>query len=288
MGYCAVNSNDIYLSGRTTSFSQSVLTTLCSYQAASGGGFADALLSKFDFKGNRLWSTIYGGNGTVDSSGVSCDASNNVYLTGATNSNNGTIMASSGSQQSNYGGGISDGFIAKFDGCIPVSPMNTNAVQNLTICSRNNTVLNASLTCGAQWYSAPTVGTLLISGSNFTTPILTSNTTFYFEESSCGVAAPRTPVTVTVQICTSIESIELPDKSLIVYPNPSRDKIYIDCTELLSNLFIFNSIGQQVAEVHLSHTGISEVDVSNLATGIYFLQTTLTDKVVTMKIIIEE
>lgn len=288
MGYCAINSSGIYLSGRTTAASQSVLTTSCAYQASYGGGFADAVLSKFDFNGNRLWSTLYGGTGTEDSPAVSCDTSNNVYLTGATSSS-ATIMSSPGSQQSIYGGGICDGFIAKFDGCIPVSPPNTTATQNLTICSGNTTTLSTNLACGAQWFSTPTGGIPLFSDSTFTTPILMSNTTYYIEESSCGIAAPRTQVTVTVLNCTPVEAVELSSSLLIVYPNPSRDKIRIECKEQLNNLLVFNAFGERLAEVHFGHSGgTKEVDVSSFAPGVYFLQASLKDKVLTMKIIIEE
>src|SRR5690606_20259205 len=62
----------------------------------------------------RLWGTYYGGAG--DDLGYSCatDASGNVYMAGWTTSNTGTIIATTGSHQSTFGGS-SDAFLVKFN-----------------------------------------------------------------------------------------------------------------------------------------------------------------------------
>jgi len=198
MGYCAVNNNGVFLSGRTTSPSQSVLTTSCSYQTAYGGGFSDACLSKFDFNGNRSWSSLYGASGTEDSPAVGCNLiTNEIYLSGATSSNNSSLMTSAGAQQNIYGGGASDGFIVKFDDCFPTPPPNSTILSNLQVCPNNTTILTTSLNCGIYWYNVPTGGTPIHSGSSFTTNPIVSNTIFYIEETSCGTST-RTPVQVTV------------------------------------------------------------------------------------------
>lgn len=197
MGYCAVNNAGLFISGRTTNASQSVLTTSCSYQANYGGGFTDICLAKFDFLGNRIWSTLFGGSGTEDSPSLSCDLINNINLTGATNSNSGNIIASIGSQQPVYGGGGSDGFIAKFDGCQQIPPPNTTNPSNMQVCYNNTTTLSTSVNCGIFWYNVPSGGTPIYSGSTFTTNNITSNITYYIEETTCG-SSTRTAVQLTV------------------------------------------------------------------------------------------
>lgn len=197
MGYCAVNNAGLFISGRTTNASQSVLTTSCSYQANYGGGFSDICLAKFDFLGNRIWSTLLGGSGTEDSPSLSCDLINNINLTGATNSNSGNIIASMGSQQPVYGGGGSDGFIAKFDGCQQIPPPNTTNPSNMQVCYNNTTTLSTSVNCGIFWYNVPSGGTPIYSGSTFTTNNITSNITYYIEETTCG-SSTRTAVQLTV------------------------------------------------------------------------------------------
>ncbi|MFY7885907.1 MAG: T9SS type A sorting domain-containing protein, partial [Dolichospermum sp.] len=209
MGYCVLNNNSIYLSGRTTSASQSVLTTSCSYQSAYGGGFSDACLSKFNFSGFRIWSTLYGGSGTEDTPGISCNLLNDeVYLTGSTTSNNSSIISSPGAQQISYGGGAGDGFIAKFDGCPSVMPPNTTNPQNMQVCFNSSAILSTSIGCGIYWYSTPTGGSPLFSGSVYTTSPITNNTTYFIEEITCG-SNTRTAVhltVVTLPIITAISS----------------------------------------------------------------------------------
>lgn len=209
MGYCAVNNTGIFISGRTTNASQSVLTTSCSYQATYGGGFTDACLAKFDFTGNRIWSTLLGGSGTEDSPSLSCDLINNINLTGATNSSSGNIIASMGSQQPVYGGGGSDGFIGKFDGCQQIPPPNTTNPSNMQVCYNNTTTLSTSINCGIFWYNVASGGTPIYSGSTFTTNNITSNITYYIEETTCG-SSTRTAVQLTVVPQPTITSIVSP------------------------------------------------------------------------------
>jgi len=88
---------------------------------------------------------------------------------------------------------------------VNVSPLPANAVvstTNETISSGQTATLSASSVDGAtlNWYAAPAGGTILASGANFTTPVLTATTTYYVEAvnaSGCP-SATRVPVTVVV------------------------------------------------------------------------------------------
>jgi hypothetical protein len=287
-GYCTLDlEENVYLAGRTNTITSNFISTPCSYQRNYGGGISDVFLAKFTSTGSRLWGTYYGGSGTEDFPACTCDYSGNVYLSAPTSSSIDTVIASPGSSQPIYGGGLSDAFLAKFDGCIAISPLNSTPPQNMTICSGNNTMLNTSLTCGANWFNTPTGGTSIFFGNTFTTPNLTATETFYIEENSCGVAAPRTAVTVTVVICTNTPEITRFDTSIIVYPNPSSDKIFIKCKKL-DHLVILNSIGQQVANVIGASDDITEVDISQLTSGIYFLRVLVEDKMFNEKIFIRK
>ena len=112
---CATDvSGNVYFSGFTNSSSGTSIATGSSYQPASGG-LNDAFLVKLDANGVRQWGTYYGGTGTEFSRSIVVDGSGNIYMTGHTDSNSGTAMASAGSYQPVYGGGTSDGFVAKFN-----------------------------------------------------------------------------------------------------------------------------------------------------------------------------
>jgi len=78
--------------------------------------------------------------------------------------------------------------------------LTTNAA---TICSGNTASLSTTWSGGSgtiRWYDAASGGTLLYSGTNYTTPALTSNTTYYatLANAFTGCETHRTPLTVTV------------------------------------------------------------------------------------------
>jgi gliding motility-associated-like protein len=81
----------------------------------------------------------------------------------------------------------------------PVAP--AVAASGVTITSGQTATLVATPPTNAtiNWYTAATGGTLVGTGNNFTTPPLTTNTTYYAESASGSCVSPtRTPVTVTV------------------------------------------------------------------------------------------
>lgn len=84
----------------------------------------------------------------------------------------------------------------------PVAP--TVATTGTTICANNATVLtvnNVQANTIYEWYNSANNGTLLFTGSSFTTPVLNSNTTYYVQAvaiSGCTTASTRTAVLVTV------------------------------------------------------------------------------------------
>jgi gliding motility-associated-like protein len=82
---------------------------------------------------------------------------------------------------------------------VPAAPV----VNGTAICSGTTTTLNISSPQAGSaynWYDAATGGTLLTTGTSYTTPVLTATTTYYVDAVSgpgC-ISASRTPVTVTV------------------------------------------------------------------------------------------
>jgi len=101
-------SNYVYITGQTES--NTFIATGGSYQPALSGT-DDAFLSKFDNTGALQWSTYYGGTGLETGTGIACDASGYVIITGQTTSVG--SMASAGAFHTSLSG-ISDAFVAKF------------------------------------------------------------------------------------------------------------------------------------------------------------------------------
>jgi hypothetical protein len=75
-----------------------------------------------------------------------------------------------------------------------ISPFSTNLIR----CQGQTATIQASGSGTLRWYSQPTGGTILSTGTNFTTPPLSATTTFYVESFAGGCVSARTPVTVSV------------------------------------------------------------------------------------------
>jgi len=109
---------NVYLAGHT--LSNNGIASPGAYQTIMEGAY-DALLAKFDPSGNRIWATYYGGYGSEEGFGVLADRVGNIYLLGATTSNNSFLplaqytVATPGAYQDTFLGGGNDGFLAIFD-----------------------------------------------------------------------------------------------------------------------------------------------------------------------------
>ena len=85
----------------------------------------------------------------------------------------------------------------KLDFCNAPTAVNVTAATNTIICAAQTTTLSATGIGTIGWYTAATGGTFVAGGNNFTTPTLTSTTTYYIQDSTCG---PGTRVAVTVSV----------------------------------------------------------------------------------------
>lgn len=91
----------------------------------------------------------------------------------------------------------------KMDLCYTNYAVNTTSTLSQSICPNQTTTLSASGSGVLSWYSSASGGTYLGAGNTLATPILTSSTTYYVQDSTCG-AGPRTAITVTINSVPSI------------------------------------------------------------------------------------
>jgi hypothetical protein len=161
-------------------------------------GLNDGFLASYDSTGAIRFAFAIG-NAGQDFVGNTIKAKNtNVYVTGGFL---GTIDFDPSAGTSNLTPiGSFDAYAVKYNTCVtPAMPSNTTPTTNLTICAGNTTSLSASgLVNGhISWYSASSGGTYLGSGATLTTPVLSSTTTYYAQDSTC-TGSPRVAVTVNV------------------------------------------------------------------------------------------
>ena len=112
-GVATDRSGNVCISGQTKSDTGIASGTAFQDTMGSSGVAYDAFLAKFDSNGTRLWGTYYGGELGDFSNALAIDDSNNIYLTGLTESMTG--IGSPGSYQDTNVGGLHDAFIAKFN-----------------------------------------------------------------------------------------------------------------------------------------------------------------------------
>jgi len=80
-----------------------------------------------------------------------------------------------------------------------------------SICTGSTATLTATAPGGTyQWYDAASNGNLLFTGNSFTTPVLTTNTTYYVQTTNGSCTSPRTAVTVTVNPLPAKPAIQNP------------------------------------------------------------------------------
>ncbi|GGG14850.1 hypothetical protein GCM10011344_14330 [Dokdonia pacifica] len=81
------------------------------------------------------------------------------------------------------------------------------------------------------------------------------------------------PIITNTTETTFVETLAIDDSAAItleVYPNPTSDILYINSNEPLEKLTIYNSLGQSIKTKDLEGLN-SQIDMSNLDRGIYFI-----------------
>jgi gliding motility-associated-like protein len=204
-------SGNVFIAGFASFAPLGKVSTQCTYQDKCAGSQFDACLTKFNSNGVRQWGTYYGG--AYNEYGWYCHAtsSGEIYLSGITFGSSGSIIGGVGSHQSSYGGGSSDGFLVKFDGCRP--PANTTSSADQIICIGDTTSLTTTYTCGINWYDNLSGSPIASDSMIIVSP--SANMIYYIQDISCGPDIGTTPVSVTVNPLPQL--IIDPPKAMLCY-----------------------------------------------------------------------
>ena len=104
---------NIYAAGWVTTNSTANIATSNAFQTAYGGGTFDGMIVKFNGSGQRVWGTYFGGSLVDQVQQIVVDDTAGIYISGVTTST--SAIASATAHQSVFGGGQTDGFLARFD-----------------------------------------------------------------------------------------------------------------------------------------------------------------------------
>lgn len=131
------------------------------------------------------------------------------------------------------------------------------------------------------WFDAPNAGNELPGNT-----LLQAGTTYYAEnaaEDTCPtkqVTAERLAVTVELLLRTN----EFNLANLLVYPNPAKDNLNISYSNKLNQIEIYNAVGQIIIDKKPDAKEV-KLDVSNMASGVYFVKLNSGNQNTTLKFI---
>lgn len=159
----------IYFAGTTNSTTN--ISTAGNFQVALGGG-VDNYIEKFSTTGFRQEGTYFGGTGTENACAFAYSDAGILYLGGWTGSSAG--IASVGSHQSTFGGGLNDGYLAAFtvtdtvinlalpfNDTIKCAGDNMSVTYGVTSTFRPGNVFSVQLSNAAGSFAAPvTIGSI--------------------------------------------------------------------------------------------------------------------------------
>jgi len=297
-GLCADGSGHIYVTDVTSSTSN--IAKGSTYQTANGGG-NDAFLAQFSNAGALNWATYFGGSGNDVSYWVCADGSGNSYITGFTNSS--SSIASSGAYQSTFGGGSYDVILAKFNsvGALPVTLIGFGAeLQNnhvnltwQTASETNNDYFGIERSLdGIAWQ---TIGQVPGHGNS---QVMEN---YAFTDNLQGIVPQGVIYYRLRQVdyngnfeYSEIRAVNIESNpfSLQIYPNPVGNILNLNWTNADNGhviLKLINTTGATLFTENVSGQGLrsDKIDLSNFASGTYFLQI-VGDKDVISKIVYKE
>jgi hypothetical protein len=240
------------------------------YNLSSIANQYDIFVSKLDSSGNFAWAKQMGGALADFGYGIAVDASGNAYTTGYFNSATADFDPGTGTYDLTCFG-VKDIFISKLDssgnfiwaGQLGGADyddgfgITVDGVGNVYSCGNFRSTGDFDPSAGTYYLTCPGFGanTFIVKLSDFTTG-----------------------TTEDSQALSSLSGIE-------IFPNPANETLNVKCNILITELSLYNSLGELVCRKPLA-AGSSEIDLSAEEKGIYFLLVTAGNCTETKRIVI--
>lgn len=202
-----------------------------------------------------------------------------------------------------YGQGVSGNYFSTKNLAAGIYTVNYT-IPNLTGCATLHssvifTVNSAAITntqtsiCVGESFSltaSPTGGTYSGVGvtGNVFSPATTGTFNVKYDYTINATCSQTTSVTFTVDACVGITEAEKLNSSILVYPNPAASKLFVEMENELSSEIVLNLMnvdGRKVKSLRLTNKK-QEIDLSEISSGIYFVEMVMDKHVLRKKIII--
>lgn len=93
-------------------------------------------------------------------------------------------------------------------------------------------------------------------------------------------------VDLNIEVLDNLGTVDFDKKTLVIYPNPVKDILNVSFTQNVSDVTVYNLLGQQVLFLNMN-ANKGQVDMSSLTSGTYLLKVNTESGLQTMKIIKE-
>lgn len=157
---------------------------------------------------------------------------------------------------------------------------------NINLCTTSQTTLNAGNFPTYSWSDGSTASTLVVDGT-----ILGPGTyTYIVYVTNANGCTNSDTVVVNVSLCTGINGSTSLSMTLDIYPNPSTGAFNISIGNEMGSklkLEIMSIDGQLVFLKESVRTTGEQIDISDLAKGVYFLKVSDQDQVIIKRIVLE-
>jgi hypothetical protein len=165
-----------------------------------------------------------------------------------------------------------------------VTSVTVNAVPSVsvagagTICAGNSTVLTASGANTYSWNTGATTSTISVS------PIVNTTYTAMGTSSVTGCTGMVT-ANIVVSPCTGINQLVVKSSEFTVYPNPSNGEFTIEISNGINKIIEISDLTGRIVSKNTSVTDKVNVNISNLANGIYYVKIQSSNAVEVIKIV---
>ncbi|MDI9342674.1 MAG: T9SS type A sorting domain-containing protein [Sediminibacterium sp.] len=148
---------------------------------------------------------------------------------------------------------------------VNASPTINILPNNTTICQGNSVTMTVSGAATYSWSNGSTSTSV-----NVTPSVTTNYSVTGTSQAGCSVLASKT---VSVVICTGVESFLLNENNIRIYPNPASDVLQVSIPSGTFQdyaLELYNTLGQMVAYKKTSGN-LSQITIEHLESGYYHL-----------------
>jgi hypothetical protein len=143
------------------------------------------------------------------------------------------------------------------------NPTVTAVLTKTLICKGETTTITANGATNYAWNTGATTASFSVSP--------TINTNYTVTGTDANNCSNTATVQLRVQTCAGIAQVNgLENYELSIYPNPSNGAFTIE-SDVAINLSLIDELGQTVKTISLTEANKHEINISELANGIYFV-----------------